>query len=934
MRMSHGVAILLAANLCPAQEYVISTFAGGAPLPTPASVADTLLPNTGALAGDASGNLYVDSDHSLLRISVAGVLTRVAGNGRVGFAGDGGPATLAQINQIAGIAIDADGSIYISDVVTSRVRKSSASDGGITTVAGTGTAGFSGDAGPATKAQLNGPTALALDRAGNLYIADTGNHRVRQRNLAGIISTAAGVGVPRYTGDNYLATYAALNAPDGLACDASGYLYIADSKNYVVRKIGFGGIITTVAGNGQQHSGGLDLKPNTLATSVPIGAVSAMATAQNGAIYVSDPDNDAIWQLNGSFITQAVKGATFGLAVDPSGTLYYEKSYLWRNAVTSPIFKLPLGGTESNLTLWYSWSPPHVVEGQSATAARLATVAIAFDPNGVLFLADNGLIRTIDADGMISTFDPLGVRGNSSTPYGETYPYGSGPLAFDSSGNLFVAGPEKIRKITPKGVISDFVPMTTVARVPGIGDVTYMGIDLLDDLYVSDGYTRIRRILPNGTSNVVAGIASTGMGKDNVGANTSAIYAPAQIAVDGYDSFYFADKGNNRVRRVHGGLVTTVAGTGIAGFNGDSGPAVKALLDSPTGVALDSSGNLFIADTGNNRIRKISASDGTITTIAGDGTAAYLGDGGPAIKAQLNAPTSLLFDKSGRLFVLNDGNHAIRVIYTSQPLALPATLLPGATTGQSYSFTLPARGGIMPFDWSVTAGALPAGLLLTAGGRIAGKPSASGTFDFTVSLHDAAANTVAQAYRIKVVDLLAVSLPDSLRAILGSSFSQDLTASGGTPPYVWSVIAGALPAGLLLSSSGTISGTPTATGVTGSTILVTDSANVMISRGLTISVVYPAPVITTATDLPAATSGVPYKQALSADIGNTPFAWSVASGSTLPPGLQLSADGILSGTPTASGTFSFTLSVTDSAGLVASQAFQILVSDSDPAPGV
>jgi sugar lactone lactonase YvrE len=932
MRKLTWIAFLLAStNLRSAEQYVISTIAGGVPLPTPAAASKTSLPNPGALATDSSGNLYVNSDNTLFQISTTGTITRIAGNGRAGFAGDGGLATLAQLDRISGIAIDPVGNIFISDAATSRIRKISASDGTIRTIAGTGTAGYSGDGAAATAAQLNNPTALAVDKAGNLYVADTGNHRVRQVNIGGMITTVAGNGFARYSGDNYLATFASLNAPGGLAIDSAGYLYIADSKNYVVRKIGFGGVITTIAGNGQKQTGGLDLKPNTLANTVPIGSAGAMCFGPSGELYIADPDNDAVWRVKTTFITLAAKIATFGLAVDAAGNLYYENSY-WNGTEVAwaNVLKLPPNATEpTSVTTLYPWD--HIIygDGGPATAARLRPAAMAFHPSGTVYIADalNGVVRTIDADGIIETFDPLGgIRVAAYSLSGEITLSSVSGLVFDATDNLFVADFYKVRKVTPKGVVTDFASVQNAGRVPGIGTVNALAADPLGNLYAS-GPVQIRRLMPDGVSNVVAGLARSGLGPDNVGANTSALCAPMQIAVDGYDSFYFADSCNNRVRRVRGALVTTVAGTGTKGFKGDNGPATSAELNTPKGVALDSAGNLYIADTGNHRIRKV-ATDGTITTVAGDGVPAYLGDGGPAINAELNLPATLEFDKAGNLYVADVGNNALRVILISQPLALATALLPGGTTGRAYAATLPASGGVIPYRWSVDAGTLPPGLALTPGGRITGTPSAPGTYSFTVAVRDAASGTVAQSYAIKVVAPLVLNLPAPLsQAIRGTPYSQTLGISGGTPPYVWSVVSGSLPAGLVLSTTGTITGIPTESGVRSCSVAVTDGANVMAAQGITINVVNPAPSITTEPDLPPAVTGMRYSQVLTAVIFNDLFSWSVSSGSVLPPGLQLAAEGLLSGTPTLAGAFTFTLTITDGAGVKTSQDFRVTIID-------
>ena len=197
---------------------------------------------------------------------------------------------------------------------------------------------------------------------------------------------------------------------------------------------------------------------------MPIGAVSALAISPSGALLVADPNNDAIWQIKGTFISLAAKAATSALAVDPSGALYYERNYAYPyawEAGWSPIYKLSPAGDETQLSYTYRWGSAAAGDGGPATDARLAYPAgLALDRNGTLYIADQGdsLIRTLDADGLIHSFEPLGgSRGESYVLAGETAISAPEALSFDSAGNMFVADSYKIRKVTPKGVVSDYL---------------------------------------------------------------------------------------------------------------------------------------------------------------------------------------------------------------------------------------------------------------------------------------------------------------------------------------------------------------------------------------------------------------------------------------------------------------------------------------------
>jgi uncharacterized protein (TIGR03437 family) len=247
------------------------------------------------LAVDASGNLFIAdfANNRIRKVSASGTITTVAGNGTEGFSGDGGPATSAKLASPQGVAVDASGSLFIAD--SGRIRKVSA-DGIITTVAGKGTGGYSGDGGPATSASVD-PTSVAVDASGNLFIADTGNNRIRKVSASGIITTVAGNGpsspVGGYSGDGGVATSASLNFPLGVAVDASGNLFIADYSNQRVRKVSPSGIITTVAGNGTAAFSG----DGGLAASASLSYPQGVAVDAAGNLYIADYDNDRVREV-------------------------------------------------------------------------------------------------------------------------------------------------------------------------------------------------------------------------------------------------------------------------------------------------------------------------------------------------------------------------------------------------------------------------------------------------------------------------------------------------------------------------------------------------------------------------------------------------------------------------------------------------------------
>ena len=491
---------------------------------------------------DGEGNIYLADklNHRIRRIdAVTGNITTVAGSGQEGFSGDGGPAVDASMARPTGVAIDQAGNLYIADSHNSRIRRVAAGNGIITTVAGTGELGFTGDEGPATDAQINTPLSLAVDAAGNLYIADTENHRIRRVDTSGVILTVAGTGRFGFSGDGNVATSASLFRPVAVAADHDGNLYIADLLHHRIRRVdGKTGIITTTAGVGGEGFSG----DGGIAADAHLSEPRGIAVDKAGNLYIADALNHRI---------RRVEGAT-GIISTIAGT-----------------------GEEG-----FSG------DGGDATQSQLS------HPSGTF----------VDFDGHLSIAD---------------------------------AGNHLIRKVEA-----------------GTGVIT-----------------------------TLAGIGKSGFSGDGGPAIRARLNEPQGIVADQQGNLYIADTWNQRVRRVDAatGVITTVAGTGEFGFSGDEGPAVEARLGRPAKVALNWRGDLYIADPTNHRVRRVDATSQIITTVAGTGEGGYSGDQGPANLAQLAQPWGVFVDRGGHLYIADSRNGRVRKVEVTAVTAVADVAMPERT---------------------------------------------------------------------------------------------------------------------------------------------------------------------------------------------------------------------------------------------------------------
>ena len=697
-----ALGFLLMSGSAVAQQYVISTFAGGSPPPTPAAAVNSSLGVLEGVAVDGSGTLYLAADNSVFRVDVNGVLIRLAGNSRRGFSGDGDKAVNAQISLAVGqsIAVDGRGNIFIADYGNQRIRRV-APDGAISTAVGGGTCfGGYGDGRQATAACLNSPGGVAVDAAGNLYIADA--NTIRKVASDGIISTVAGIGTQGYSGDGDQATKAQLGSPYSVAVDPVGNIYIADYSNSRIRKVALNGIITTVAGNGTQGYSGDGGQAINAQLNGPVGV--AIDAASN--IYIADDFNYRLRKVSPSGVITTVAGSggfgfagdggpatdaqlrlVLGVAVDPSTGALYAADYNRVRKISPAGVITTAAGDGGN------------GDGGAAINATLAASGLALDPAGNLYIADstNRRVRKVSTNGIIST-----VAGNGNLlsyfdsgdggPATNATLFQPSRVAADAVGNIYISGRYAIRKVSASGII------TTIA---GNGTQGYSGdggsainaqlsypfdygiaVDNAGNLYIADaGNQRVRKVSPSGIITTIAGNGGQGFSGDGGPAKSASLSSPAAVALDGAGNIYIEDQGNARIRRVSpNGIISTVAGDGTCCYSGDGGPAVSAKLGLPVGMAVDTVGNIYIS-AGNYRIVRVSPS-GTIATIAGDGTCCYSGDGGPATSAKVLVGDSAV-GASGQVYLTGASVRLLTPValgissVTNAASNLPGSISPG-----------------------------------------------------------------------------------------------------------------------------------------------------------------------------------------------------------------------------------------------------------------
>ena len=678
-----SVALAAAIGATPGRaQSVIATVLGevpGAPTTAPALSVSLNLPS--GVASDGKGNVYVSlrGSHQVVKIDGGGTLSLVAGTGAQGSqgpSGDGGPATAATLSIPLALAFDTSGNLYIADAGSNRIRMVD-TKGIIHTFAGNGNNINTGDGGPATNASLDTPSAIVFDPSGNLLIADTGNNEIRKVSPQGIISKVSGTGNAAYDGDNGTVATAAFSAPTGIAVDHLGNIYVSDTGNQRVRLLSASGITSVVAGNGARGSFG----DGRQATTAEVNNPGTLLFDTAGNLYVADIGNDRVRRISPTGVISNFAGSgTVGaggdggyaiaanlnllsIAMDPQNNLIIADgaNYRVRFVTASNGFITTIGG---NGLIAYNptnlMSNGDTVYFSDSTANRIRQFQISAGAASIAIVAGNGQ-STFDAA------DDTALTARLTAPRG---------LTRDSAGNIYFADSKNqaVRKITPQGALVTLAgnatildsgdgALATAAELSGPVDVAFANSS--GNLYILEqSGNRIRVITPNGNINTYAGTGNPGAPPSPTGqALSQPVNAPQGMAIDSSGALYVADTGNNLIRKITtDGNVATVVGTGAATYTGDGGPALAATVRNPTGVAVDTFGNIFIADTRNNVLREVGA-DGIISTVAGNGTAGYNGDGSPATSFSMNQPAAVAIGPSCSVLVADVANQRIRQVF-------------------------------------------------------------------------------------------------------------------------------------------------------------------------------------------------------------------------------------------------------------------------------
>lgn len=690
------------------------------------------------VAVDKTGNVYVaDTRNATIRKATPSgpdwaVSTFAGWPGSLGSTDAAG--TNAQFIAPSRLAIDSTGNLFVSDWNDQTIRKITPA-GVVTTFAGRSYQAGNID-GVGTNALLNLPMGLAFDAVNNLYVADSGNGTIRKITPAGVVTTLAGRALQTGSADG-TGTNAFFNNPRGLTVVNDTNLFVADTFNSTIRKmtlVGTDWVVTTFAGQAHQ-TGNSDGTGTNAFFDNPLDIVADT----NGMLYVSDSYNDTVRKITLAGVvttftgtvrltgsadgtgTNAVFNYPSGLAVDASGSLFLSDEYnnavrkITSAAVVTTLAGLPSVGSTDSASGVARFAQPH---------------AVALDGATNLYVVDtlNNTIRKVTSAGIVTTLaGRAGVKGNADGTGTNALFLGPGGVAVDKAANVYVADTynHTIRKVTAAGEV------TTIAgqyfgsddgtnNSASFADPTGLAMDAGTNLYVADTFNHtIRKMTPVGTNWVVTTIAGrVGQSGSADGTGTNAFFnSPSAVAVDAATNLYVADSENHTIRKLTRSgadwVVTTLAGQPTI-FGSADGSGTNATFHSPGGIAVDNATNVFVADTRNNTIRRLSHSgaDWLVTTVGGS-SYTWGGTDGTSYRALFETPYGVAADVAGNLYVADTLNNTVRL---GTARSLPKLQITRATdqvvmTWPSWAseFVLESNDNLSPawsWNWTTQSGAV------------------------------------------------------------------------------------------------------------------------------------------------------------------------------------------------------------------------------------
>jgi len=737
---------LLAVDATRADTWVFSTVIGDAAAldHVDGTGSNARFFNPTSVAVDGAGIVYVadGGDHTIRKITSGGVVTTLAGSSGQAGSLDGTGGNARFIYPYA-IAVDGSGNLYVTDIGDHTVRKVTAG-GAVTTLAGSvGVAGSLDGSG--TAARFNAPQGIAVDSVGNVYVGDTGNSTIRKISTIGVVTTFAGAAGQTGSADGAGAS-ARFNYPFGLAADSTGNIYVADYGNSAVRKITSDGTVSTIAGSAGL-SGSVDGQGGGARFDHPAG----VAVDGLGNVFVLDTSNQTVRLIaSGSGAVTTLAGMPgqggrtdgtgvaakffypFGIAASSSGTIYVA------DTGNHAVRVVTSGGAVT--TLAGAAGISGVADGVGGEARFAYPYGIAIDAAGTLFVADhdNQTIRKVTAGGAVTTLaGSAGLPGSADGIGGAARFSDPAGVAVDSIGNVYVAdaGNSTIRKITTGGSVTTFAG---VAGVTGSSDGTGAGahfnspqgiaVDSAGNVYVADtNNSTIRKITVSGIVSTLAGTAGVVGSTDNL----ARFNGPYAVAVDSTGNVYVADFFNSTIRKITaGGTVTTLAGlAGQAGAADGTGSAAR--FNQSYGLAVDGGGNVFVADTYNRAIRKITTSD-AVSTLNGT-------------MARFYYPQGIALDASGDVFVADGDNQAIsKGVFVITPQSGGQVNSQSIATGQNTTFTVGTAAPLTNYQWQVST---------DAGGTwssVANNTVNSGATTATLTITSATLGMNANRYRAQI----------------------------------------------------------------------------------------------------------------------------------------------------------------------------------------